>query len=58
MHENPRLKPKSLANIMYKSLKTTSSNDVAKSESFMETEAYNTVRKNLNLAPINIKFNV
>ncbi len=58
MHENPRLKPRSLANMMYKSLKTTSSNDVTRSESFMETEAYNTVRKNLNLSPINIEFNI
>lgn len=58
MHENPKLKPRTLANMMYKSLKTTSSNDVARSKSFMETEAYNTVRKNLNLSPINIKFNI
>ena len=42
-------KPEQLANIMYNSLKTTSSNQVQETEKFIESAAYELVRKNLQL---------
>lgn len=56
--EKARFKPKQLAKLMYNSLKTTSSNNVEQSGKFIESEAYNMVRKNLKLSPISIDIKI
>lgn len=45
-----RFKPKQLANIMYNALKTTSTNNIVATEKFIESAAYEQVRKNLKLS--------
>lgn len=48
--ESTRFKPKQLAQMMYNSLKTTSANDIARTENFIESKAYEMVLKNLKLS--------
>ena len=48
--ESSRFKPKQLAQMMYNSLKTTSANDIVRTENFMESKAYEMVLKNLKLS--------
>lgn len=47
--ESSRFRPKQLANIIYNALKTSSSNEIQKTESFLTDAAYRMVEKNLGL---------
>lgn len=47
--ESARFKPKQLAQMMYNSLKTTSANQTARTENFLESKAYDMVLRNLKL---------
>ena len=48
--EAARFKPKQLATIIYNSLKTSSTNEIAKTDKFIESKAYKMVVKNLKLS--------
>ena len=48
--EATRFKPKQLATILYNSLKTSSANEIAKTDKFIESKAYDVVIKNLKLS--------
>ena len=48
--EAARFKPKQLATIIYNSLKTSSTNEIAKTDKFIESKAYEMVVKNLKLS--------
>ena len=48
--EATRFKPKQLATIIYNSLKTSSTNEIAKTDKFIESKAYEMVVKNLKLS--------
>lgn len=59
--EAARFKPKQLANLMYNSLKTSSSNNVVKTEKFIESAAYKNALKNLKIKDntvLNIDFQI
>lgn len=48
--ESSRFQPKQLALMMYNSLKTTSANNILRTENFIESKAYDMVLKNLKLS--------
>ncbi len=47
--------PKALATLMYNRLKTNSANDFQRADDFLESQAYEMVRRNLNLDNIDLK---
>jgi hypothetical protein len=44
-----KVNPRALAKMIFNALKTSSSNEINRTENFVETEAYEMVRRNLNL---------